>query len=192
MLKSLFYFPLFYSAVMKIQSLLQKINEEHFYPYSMQLDLLKNNPQHISTVAQWIYDDWFNYDSSLNKEKLIHSFKERLNEETLPISFVIVRGGHPIGVISLKYRSEEFENYPHDSIWMGSLHVALPERKKGLGQTLLKFVQRVVEGRGHQKLYFYTSDPSNVKWYIKNGAELIEERPFRNHFISVMSISLIS
>ncbi len=66
------------------------------------------------------------------------------------------------------------------------------ERNQGIGQELLKFVPTIVRQFGYEKLYFYTSNPANVKWYLKRGAQVIEERPFRHHMITIMAIPLKS
>jgi GNAT superfamily N-acetyltransferase len=174
-----------------IQQALQRENEDFFFPHSMQLDLLKNCPQVIPILAQWLYDEWHPYDASLTKEKLIHSFKMRLNTDTIPITFVVLKDALPIGLISLKKETApEFADFPENTIWMGSLQVIPEERSQGVGQELLKFSQTIARHFGYEKLYFYTSNPTNVKWYLKRGAQVIEERPFRHHKITLMEISL--
>lgn len=174
-----------------IQHAIQAENENFFFPRSIQLDLLKNCPQVIPSLAQWLYEEWHSLDVSLTKEKLIHSFKMRLNADDIPITFVVLKDGLPIGVVSLKKETApEFADFPEDSIWMGSLQVVLEERNQGIGQALLKFSQTIARKFGYEKLYFYTSNPANVKWYIKKGAQVIEERPFRHHTITIMAIPL--
>jgi N-acetylglutamate synthase-like GNAT family acetyltransferase len=94
-------------------------------------------------------------------------------------------------MISLKKETApELADFPENSIWMGSLQVIPQERNQGIGQELLKFSQIIAKQFGYEKLYFYTSNPTNVKWYLKRGAQVIEERPFRHHKITIMEISL--
>lgn len=172
-----------------IQQAIQMKNEDFFFPRSMQLDLLKNCPQIIPNLAQWIYEEWHPYDTSLTKEKLIYSFQTRLNASAIPITFVVLKDDLPIGVISLKRETApEFADFPENSVWMGSLQVIPEERTQGVGQELLKFSQTVARLFGYEKLYFYTSNPANVKWYLKRGAQVIEKRPFRRHTITIMAI----
>lgn len=176
-----------------IQHAIQMENEGFFFPRSMQLDLLKNCPQVIPNLVQWIYEEWHPYDASLTKEKLIRSFQARLNADSIPITFVVLKDALPIGIISLKKETApEFADFPENSIWMGSLQVIPEERSQGIGQELLKFSQIIAKQLGYEKLYFYTSNPANVKWYLKRGAQVIEERPFRHHTITIMAIPLKS
>jgi GNAT superfamily N-acetyltransferase len=171
--------------------IIDKANQSFFSPRSIRLDLLKNCPQVIPILAQWLYDEWHSYDATLTKEKLIKAFNERLNSDKIPITFVALRGNQPIGVISLKEETNPiFADFPQGALWMGSLHVLPEERKKGVGQELLKFATTVAKHLGNEKLYFYTSNPLNVKWYVQRGAQIIGERQFRDHLITVMFISL--
>lgn len=156
----------------------------------MHLDFLKNYSQTIPQLSRWIYDEWKNYDKSLTLEKLILSFNERLNDTLLPMTFVVLKNDQPIGCVSLKTESgTEFKDFPQNSVWIGSLQVISEERSQGIGKELLKFCTLVAKKSfNNEELYFYTSNPVNVAWYVKNGAEIIEKRPFRGHTITLMKI----
>jgi predicted N-acetyltransferase YhbS len=174
-----------------IQEILQEENRDFFFPRSLRLDLLKNCPQQIPILAQWVYEEWHPYDVSLTKEILIQSFVTRLNENKIPISFVVLKNDIPIGIISLKKETApEFSDFPENSIWMGSLIVAPEERNQGVDQELLKFGQTIARQFGYEKLYLYISNPAYVNWYLNRGADVIDERPFRNHRITIMEIPL--
>jgi len=132
-----------------IRHAIQRENEDFFFPRSMQLDWLKNHPQVIPILVQWIYEEWHPYDSSLTKEKLTRSFQTRINIDTIPITFVILKDDLPIGIISLKKETDpEFADFPENSIWMGSLQVVPEERNQGIGQELLKFSQTIAKQFG--------------------------------------------
>lgn len=170
---------------------LEEINQSFFYPHLMRLDLLKNQPQVLPQLAQWLYEEWQSYDASLTLDKLIQSFSERLNSDQIPITFVVLKEGEPIGCISLKEQSSpEFSDFPQNSLWMGSLQVIPEERNQGIGQELLKFSTTIARSFGYETLYFYTSKSINVEWYVKRGASVIEMRLFRDHMITIMQIHL--
>lgn len=176
---------------MQCDQALQKANQTFFSFRSMQLDLLKNRPEAIPTLAKWLYEEWKPYDASLTIQKLIHSFHERLNSEGLPIAFVVVAKDKPVACISLKKLSDpEFSDFPKDSIWIGSLYVSVENRNQGIGQELMKFAATVAKNLGCESLYFYTSNPLNIAWYVKGGAHVIDTRPFRGHHITIMQSSL--
>lgn len=174
-----------------IDQLLQEVNCSFFYCHSMHLDLLKNYPQAIPKLAHRLYEEWHSYDASLTEEKLVHSFSERLNNDRLPITFVVLKEGEPIGCVSLKKQSDpEFSDFPSNSIWGGSLHVIPEERNKEIGKQLGRFSAALAKSLGYKSLYFYTSNPKNVEGYIQEGAIIIETRLFRNHLITIMQLPL--
>lgn len=169
-----------------IDQILHQTNSSFFAPLSMRLDLLKNCPQTIPILAQWLYDDWHSYDSSLTKEIAANSFAKCLKADTIPIAFVVLKNNIPVGVISLKRQNApEFSDFPANTIWGGSLHVIPTERNKGIGRELSKFATIIAKSLGYPELYFYTSNPVNVKWYVKKGAQILENRPFRNHTVTI-------
>ncbi len=177
--------------VSMIQQVLQEENKTFFFPRAMRLDLLKNCLQAIPTLAQWIYDEWHHYDASLTKERLLHSFATRLNSDEIPITFIVLKKDMPIGVISIKKETApEFSDFPENSIWMGTLYVIPEERNQGVDQELLKVSQIVASQLGYEKLHLYISNPTYLNWYLQRGAQVIEERPFRNHTITIMEFPL--
>lgn len=174
-----------------IQQVIEKENKTFFSPRSIHLDLLKNCPHAISTLAQWVYEEWRLYDTSLTKEKMIRAFTTRLNDDKIPLTFVALKNDILIGTISLKKETaSEFSDFPENSVWIGSFHILPAERNQGLGHELLQLAQTIARQFGHENLYFYTSNSANVNWYLKRGACIIEERPFRNHRITIMKIPL--
>ena len=170
-----------------IHQAVRKMNKDFFSPNSMQLDLLRKQMQVIPVLVQWLYEEWHLYDVTLTKEKLIDSLNTCLNDDRVPITFVVLKDTTPIGMISLKRQlGSEFSDFSQDNLWMGSLQVVPEERNKGIGQELFKFAAIVTGRMGHKEMYFYTSNPNRVEWYIKRGAHVIEKRSFRNHTITIM------
>ncbi len=172
-----------------LDGLLQEANAAFFTPRSMSLTTLKKCSSVIPQLAQWVYDEWKSYDRTLAKEKLIQSFQERTNEDHLPITFVVIKDGAPIATVSVKSRpSEDFADFPEHSLWLGSLQVLPGQRKQGVGSKLLKFAAQLVTHLEYKELYFYTSKP-DFSWYTKQGAKVLQSRPFRNHTITILSLS---
>ncbi len=169
---------------------LEQEDKDFFSSRSMRIDLLKNCPQVIPVLVQWVYEEWHSYDSSLTKEKLTQSFHKRLNDDKIPLTFIVLKEDKPIGMISLKERPHDFLDFPEDSLWMGSLHVNLEERNQGLGRELLRFASTVAGSFGYEKMHFYTSNFDNVRWYLNNGAYIVQKRFFRGHPITIMKISV--
>jgi GNAT superfamily N-acetyltransferase len=173
-----------------IREALQEANKGAFSPESVRIELLKDYQQFIPRVAEWIYEEWVNYDAFLTKEKIIEGFKKRLNDHEVPFTLIALKNSIPIGVISLKKKNEnEFVEFNDPSPWLGSFHVVVEERNKGLGQKLFALVKKLATSLGYQKIFLYNSNPLSVSWYQKRGAHLMEMLPFHGHTITLMMIS---
>lgn len=152
-----------------------------------QLMFLKDCPEAIPTIAQWVYDEWSSFDKSLTKDRLVKSLEGRLNDDKIPFTLVAFKEKRPVGVITLKEeRNPEFADFPKELLWMGTLYVVPDERKNGLGQALLEWSSLMAMKMGYEWLYLYISNPEHVPWYTLRGAEVIQERPFRDHKIAIM------
>lgn len=157
----------------------------------IQIRLLKNCPEVIPTLVEWVYQEWRSYDSSLTREKLFDKFNKRLNEDRIPLAFVAFKDGVPVGTITLKENDEpDLSVNSHGSPWLGTLQVKEEERNKGVAQELLKEAKACAVGLGYQEIFTYTSNLDNVEWYLKRGAVIVKTLSFRNHTVTVLKIVL--
>lgn len=173
-----------------IRSVLQAANEQ-LLSKSLRFELLKDSPHLVPVLVQWQYDDWVSYDASLTKERLYHEFVRQLDAEDLAFTLVAIRDEVPIGSISLDNEGEpELSDLPGP--WPGNFHVIEQERGKGIGKQLGNVMLTIAKELGYTHLYFFTSNPLNVKKYVKKGASVFEMRPFRGHTITVMKMDISS
>lgn len=174
-----------------VQRGVQEVNERMFSMRGLHLELLKNCPNTIPLLADWEYEDWHGYDSSLTKERLIDGFYHCLNDSELPLVFVILRDSMPVGVISLNDEPEpELSDLADGNPWGGSFHIIPDERNQGLGEAMAKTLILIAKELGYEKIHFYTSNSQVVHWYIKRGAKIIDTRAYRGHIITVMEYVL--
>lgn len=179
------------SQRMLFKKVLNDLNNEIFLPRSLHLNFLKHYPEWIPLLAEWEYADWRSYDHTLTKEKLIDGLTQRLNDDKLPLVLILFKAVLPIGVISLENRTElELADLQDGNPWGGSFHIVAQERGRGLGEAAGKALVILAKQLGYQKLWFYTSNPRNVKWYARQGAATVATRPFRGHEITVMQYDL--
>ena len=163
-----------------------------FIQKSITIKLLKDCKETIPQLAEWMYDQWKSYDASLTLEKMIESFKERLNNDRIPFVVVAFINHQPIGMIGLKEKgAKELTNVcPSNTPWIGALFVTKNQRRKGIAGHLLKFIISLAKKLGHQEVFVYTSDDSNVKWYTDRGTTIVKDHyPFRKHKITLMKFS---
>ncbi len=185
------FFAMVHASEENIRQTLLQLNESRFSPRSIEVKLLKDCPEAIPVLAQWMYDEWHPYDKELTVERLLNEYQKFLSGMPLPFAVVALKEGHLIGVISLSEKGEpEFEDLPSSGPWIGSFEVIPEERNKGLGQELGFMVLDIARSLGYSSVNFYTSNPDNVPRYMKRGAEIVEVRPFRGHMITIMKMKL--
>lgn len=174
-----------------IRQTVQEANSALFSNQSLRIELLKNCPEVIPELAEWEYQDWHLYDTSLTREKLIEEFNQSLNDDKLPLTLVAFRSDIPIGVISLTAKSEpEFSDLEDGNPWGGSFHVIPTERARKLGENLAAVAVHIAKKLGHSKIHFFTSNPRVVNWYTRRGAQVLETRPYRNHVVTMMEFPI--
>lgn len=168
-----------------IREVLRQINEKNLPSTSIRLEWLKDCPEVIPVIAEWQYNDWSGYDTSLTREKLINGFKSQLGANDVPFTLIALKYGMPIGSISLEIESEpELSDLPGP--WGGSFHVISAERKKGVARELANALLTITEKLGYSHLYIFTSNFANVDMYVNQGAEIIDTRPYKGHAITVL------
>ena len=94
------------------------------------IDLLKNHPDTIPRYAEIWYEMlgkiWV---PEIPIERVIQRFAEHLNEDVLPITFIALDAGKPVGMCSLR---ENDGIRPDLTPWLGSLVVAPQYQKQGI------------------------------------------------------------
>jgi N-acetylglutamate synthase-like GNAT family acetyltransferase len=174
-----------------IKETLEKINTKTPFDKELKVDFLKNHPELIPILVDWVYNEWINFDKTLEKERLVTSFKNRLNDDKLPFSLVAVKDGKPAGVISLKAEEDpELNGLSKGSPWLGTLCIDKSQRHSGIASGLLEGMKSIAKELGHKDLFLYMSCPHTVIWYTRKGAQEIDKRTFHDHPVSILKIDL--
>lgn len=154
----------------------------------MRIDLLKNHPQHIPTLASWFKEDSPDYfrDQSLEDIAVEH-FASRLNDNTLPISFIAVEDEIPIGTVALL--AESVTTHKHLSPWLGGLYVHTAYRHQGIGSKLVRTGMEKAIVSGFDSIYAGISKAE--EHYISQGWEVLEKIVYYEKPLSILRRSLI-
>jgi GNAT superfamily N-acetyltransferase len=154
----------------------------------IRVDLLKNHPQAIPTLANiwhetlgkiWVPD--------IPIEHVITRFQDHLNDQDLPITFVALNRDVPVGMCSLR---ENDGIRPDLAPWLGSLVVDPKYQKQGVGKMLVDVTVDKAKELGFERLYLFAFDPTIPKYYQRLGWEKIGMDEFKSHPITVMEIGL--
>lgn len=127
---------------------------------------LKDCPQWIDTLADWLNEEFGTLHSrNFYQELLAHS----LTEDRLPISFVAVENGVPVGTVGI-WRGDLLSRQDL-SPWLSALVVHPDNRGTGIGRTLQKHVLSYCKAQGWSEIYLYTDLHG---YYEKSGWALLE------------------
>jgi predicted N-acetyltransferase YhbS len=140
----------------------------------MDIQYLGDHRELIPVLAGWIYEEWsYLYPGTtlLDFEGL---FLERINKKSLPLTFVAIEAGEPIGTVSLK--AFDMETKSELTPWITSLHVAEPWRRRGIGSSLVKAIEQKAAELGFRKLFLFTTVDAHVDPFYKRLGWSVKER----------------
>lgn len=123
-------------------------------PTVKKIDFLANHPQHLPTVAKWLFDEWGDPANEQWIENAIKSIGKVMSNDSLPVHLLALENDVPVGFIALKFR--EMPEYPEREHWLGSLYVIHEARGRGIGSALIKEVLKYAEHYNIPKLSLQT------------------------------------
>jgi GNAT superfamily N-acetyltransferase len=130
----------------------------------VKVDFLKHQPQHLPTVAHWIYDEWTHV-SCPDLDTQIMTTRSSLNDDRIPLCLVAVEGTRCVGTISIF--DDDLHQRPDLTPWLAALYVAPSHRNRGIGGILHAHLLRVARGLGIQRLYLHTE--TAAEYYRRKG-----------------------
>lgn len=152
------------------------------------IDLLKNHPEAIQDLARiWMEVLGKIWMPDFPLSQVIQRFQDHLNDNSLPLTYIALYEGKPIGMCSLRNN----DGFPSDfSPWLGSLVVDPAYQKRGVGKQLIDAAKKKASSLGFQKLYLFTFDLEVVDYYTRLGWGKIGIDEFKGHPVTVMEISI--
>ena len=129
---------------------------------------LADHPEHIHTVAEWIYNQWTDKNKK-TLDEVIGSFKKRCVKNKIPLTLVALAEDECVGTVTL-YKND-LETRKELEPWLGSLYVSPSYRKQGIGEELTKQAIEVSKQLGFDKLYLRTEEKAD--YYSKRGWDFI-------------------
>ena len=120
---------------------------------------LAEHPQHAGLAARWLWEEW-RESSGFTLEQ---TRAQLLGEPDCPATLLALAGDEPIGVLGFR-RYDHARLGPH-LLFVNSLYVVAPARKRGVGgQLLARAIERAAPFA--RPLYVYTH---LAGWYEARG-----------------------
>ena len=154
----------------------------------IKIDLLKNYPTTIPRLAKiWqevLRSIWV---PAVPIERVEQNFLKHLNENIMPLTFIALENGNPVGMCSLR----ENDGIRPDLLpWLGSLVVDPAFQKQGIGKMLMDMTKQKVKTLGFETLYLFAFDPTIPNYYERVGWQKIGMDEFKGYPVTVMETAL--
>lgn len=122
-------------------------------------------PQHFDTVAEWIYQQWWNKPGNTT-EVVKAPLREHLQAQPLPAALVALDGDKPVGSVLL-IESDGVDALPDLKPWLAALYVLPQYRGQGVGKLLVQALEQHAQQSGFKNLYLVATD--RVSFYYELG-----------------------
>jgi len=152
-------------------------------PADLRIDHLLRTPEHVETVARMIHREfWVGVPGGLTEEFLVDHLRHTGDLQRLPLSWVALSGGQPIGTVNLIDNDDAKRAHLHP--WLAAMVVLEPWRGRGIGTRSLAFAERMARELGATTLHLEASRRADgpVSFYAQCG--------FRDRGYLLMSKSL--
>ena len=136
----------------------------------MRIVHLYQHPQYISSVAEWIYNEFWMDKPGFSPAFFENELKKAAKPDNLPISFLALFDDIPVGTVN--FIENDDEDRKHLYPWLAALYVLPEYRKAGVGSALVGKVKAQAQLMGIKEFFLGTDNP---KFYEKLGAEFFEQ-----------------
>lgn len=150
---------------------------------------LKDQPQHIPTLAAWHHQQW----SHLNPGSTLQSRIEKmhshyLSDMPIPRMFVWVEEDEVVGSAALV--ECDMDSRPELTPWLASVFVRPDSREMGIGAALIERVMAYAQDLEFAELFLFTPDKEH--FYQNMGWQTIASDVYHGEPVTVMKVALAS
>ena len=149
------------------------------------LILLKQQPELLPMLAHWHYLEWGALFPEKTEADFAADLAASLNEQQLPISWVVVYEHQVVGTASLLLH--DMQTNRELSPWLANIYLAPSVRGKGLGKWLVQQVMTEARQLGLTQLYLFTED--QAAFYQRLGWRNLKQEDYSGKTVTVMSWS---
>ncbi len=152
------------------------------------VDYLADHPDVIPVIARWLFDEWGHRSPDGSVEGMVDNLRDRLQRDVLPLALLAHEDKERIGTVSLKIR--EVEVRPQYEHWLGTLFVAEPRRRMGIGSLLVGAAADEARRLEISELYLYTRRRDTERLYERLGWAEVERLEYRGRPAVIMKALL--
>jgi GNAT superfamily N-acetyltransferase len=149
---------------------------------------LGDRPEFLEQLARLSWKEWQEIYEQRDQtlEHCLKNYRERMNNDRLPLTLVALHRNELAGMVSLKFH--DMDTRPDLDPWLGGLLV-LPEwRNRGIGTMLTHRAVNEARRLNISRLYLWT--PSAEQLYRKLGWQVVERTNYFGKEAVVMQLDL--
>lgn len=147
---------------------------------------LKEEPRHLSVLAQWHHKQWAYLNPEASLEKRIARMRACLNDALIPGIFIAKEGEQLLGSAAIV--EHDMDTHRELTPWLASVFVAPAYRRRGVGTALVRHVMQQAQAAGIPVLYLFT--PDQEAFYRKLGWQTLGRESYRGHDVTIMQLQL--
>ncbi|RPI24463.1 MAG: GNAT family N-acetyltransferase [Chloroflexota bacterium] len=148
----------------------------------MLIAYLADHPQHLKTVAAWLYNEWGRHNPESSLEKIEARLGGHLNRDAMPMTLIALDGERPVGTAALQ--ASDMSTRRELTPWLAAVYVDPEHRNRGAGSELVRAVEAEARKLGIQRLYLFT--PDRDQFYTRLGWRVLENTEYRSKQVVIM------
>jgi predicted N-acetyltransferase YhbS len=135
------------------------------------IEALAARPEHLPTVAQWIYGQWWSQVPGASVGTLCAMLREGLTLAPVPLTLLATSGQHPVGTVSVLAHDVGTEPWAAMSPWLAALYVIPTARRRGVGAALIEAALARAAAFAAGSVYLLTTDQE--AYYARLGWKIV-------------------
>ena len=128
----------------------------------------------MPVLAGWIYNEWSYLYPGTTLHDIEDHLRERINKKSLPLTLVAIEAGEPVGTASLK--ACDMETRSDLTPWLTSVYVAKRWRRKGIGSSLVKAIEKKAAELEILKVFLFTTDAALAALFYSRLGWIVKEK----------------
>jgi GNAT superfamily N-acetyltransferase len=123
----------------------------------------------------WAFGYWY-ANSGILFSAVFADYQRRADFSSLPVTWVAVEDGKPVGIVSLK--EYDLLSHKHLTPWLSALYVIPEYRKRGIARKLIETVIDYASSLGYSSVHLFTDNRKNdylERYYSSLGWSTIEK-----------------
>ena len=161
-------------------------------PSGVSIDLLADHIGFAPAIARWHFDEWNPVDSDVTVEDVALRLSTWANRQTMPVTYVAVEHGVPLGSASLVVHDMAPPAAGCESLtpWLSGVYVVPERRGTGLGPPVVAACETMAARLGYPEIYLFTGARTAQHFYLPMGWRILDVVSYESRPVTVMGKAL--